>query len=222
MAALLLSNTTVEISRGWPIHTYCSTNTPLGGGSGPPSHPPEAAPAAATPSATFFLFFMREKKSCAPGLLLLAGWGWLIHKAIFRNRPAEMKPVIELWKLSQCPWLKILPAHRRINVEIFLGGGRCAHCVRLHKWQQEGEVLQLPSRSSDWCRRGQKKPWNSTECRLWDSVSCREGSLFLELDESEQKIPHCFKIWFLENLHQEQIALTSTPPDRHLNVSAPN
>ena len=49
----------------------------------------------------------------------------------------------------------------------------------------------------------------------WDSVSCQEGTLFLDPDESGS--------W--ENLHQEQIDLTPTPPNSllgHLNLSPPN
>lgn len=53
------------------------------------NHPSQKHAAAAAP----FLF---RKGNISLGTFVLMMWGGLIHKVIFRNRLAAMKPVIEL------------------------------------------------------------------------------------------------------------------------------
>lgn len=87
----------------------------------------------------------------------------------------------------------------------------------------------IKMRSSDWARSGQKNPETALSAEKKqpvDSVSCQEGALFLDRDEYEPSLGRFnIKLWFLENLHYEQIALTSIQTRLlfcHLNQSAPN
>lgn len=88
-----------------PIQTHCSKDT----------HTPAACAYWSTPNPprlkiltpVCFFFTREEEESHAPGWLLLAGRGWLIHKAIFRNRRAGMK---------------LRELHRRMDAQILQQG----------------------------------------------------------------------------------------------------